>query len=90
MICPTCGKATRVIATRDDVGTPPRRRRRRECEDGHRHSTIELPVGTFATSNDRDFRAALRLCRMGLQAAEDLVTNANPPAPGREKRSHES
>jgi transcriptional regulator NrdR family protein len=32
--CPTCGAATRVIATRDGY-------RRRVCKDGHRFVTLE-------------------------------------------------
>lgn len=37
MECPTCGQNTRVIETRGD-------RRRRECSNGHKFSTLEFAV----------------------------------------------
>lgn len=38
MNCPTCGKATVVLSTREGM------RRRRECTSGHRFSTVETVV----------------------------------------------
>lgn len=38
MKCPTCQSNTRVVSTRDEI------RRRRECENGHRFTTMEIPV----------------------------------------------
>jgi transcriptional regulator NrdR family protein len=38
MKCPTCESDTKVLSTRDDI------RRRRVCKNGHRFTTMEIPV----------------------------------------------
>lgn len=55
MKCPTCGAWSSVLATR---GTT----RRRECANGHRFSTLEVPPGVVSQKDYRAFRrgAALR------------------------------
>jgi hypothetical protein len=40
--CPVCGKPARVIQTR--AATPQRLTRYRQCSDGHRITTREIPI----------------------------------------------
>jgi len=47
MKCPVCGVDTRTLTTKED-------RRRRECFNGHRFNTVEVPV------EDRKERAQIR------------------------------
>lgn len=55
MKCPTCGAWSSVLETRGVT-------RRRECANGHRFSTIEVPPGVVNKKDYRAFRrgAALR------------------------------
>lgn len=46
--CPTCGKFTQILSTRvREGGSDPYVTRRRECSEGHRTTTREIPVQTL-------------------------------------------
>lgn len=54
MKCPTCGAWSSVLATREIS-------RRRECANGHRFSSVEVPAFVV---NQKDYRAFQRGARL--------------------------
>jgi transcriptional regulator NrdR family protein len=76
--CPQCGAWTDVLETRSP-------RRRRECANGHRFTTIELPdneaasyLAEQAARRDRYLRGKAKLIELGyLQPDTDTEHNGN-------------
>lgn len=61
MRCPKCEAASRVLETREP-------KRRRVCENGHKFSTVEVPVGLIQMHRAE----SVRLARLRLLINEGL------------------
>jgi hypothetical protein len=77
MKCPRCGAASDVLATRP--GEHHTTRRRRECHNGHRFSTVEVWPSAL---NRRDLAAAARAVAgaIGRWARDQLIRKDKRPA----------
>lgn len=62
--CPVCGERTRVVETRDDT-------RRRECTEGHRFNTQELPETVLRALGQRSITRRVAVLERGVQQRQE-------------------